>query len=337
MRAYIIRRLLLIIPTVFILTILVFLSVRFIPGDIISAMVAEMEYYGGDVLVEIDREALERMMGLDVPVHVQYGRWIGVLPTPDWFTGEYYYNGLLQGTLGNSLFGGHMTVEEQIIGRLPVTIELGVMAIVIGQLIALPVGIYSAIRQDTVTDYVGRSVAIIGLATPNFWLGLMVMIYPAIWWGWSPPMEMIPFTEDPLGNLGMFIIPAVILGTAMSAGTMRMTRTMMLEVLRQDYIRTAWSKGLKERVVVLRHAVKNAFIPVVTGIGMSFPILVGGSVIMENIFAMPGLGRLMVNALNQRDYPVVSGVNLFFATVVIGINLMIDLIYPYLDPRVRYR
>ena len=162
------------------------------------------------------------------------------------------------------------------------------------------------------------------------------MLYPAIWWGWSPPMTWVPFTEDPLGNLGVFLIPSLILGTASSAATMRMTRTMMLEVLRQDYIRTAWSKGLNERVVIMRHAIKNALIPVVTLIGMQLPILVGGSVIMENIFNLPGLGRLLVTALINRDYPVVSGVNLFFATGVIGVNLIIDLIYPYLDPRVRY-
>ncbi len=284
----------------------------------------------------IDREAVERMLGLDVPTYVQYGRWIGVLPSPDRITGESQFNGLLQGTLGESLFVGHLTITEEILGGLPVTIELGVMAIVIGIVIALPVGIYSAIRQDTAADYVGRSVAIIGMATPNFWLGIMVMMFPAIWWGWSPPMKLILFSEDPLGNLGMFLIPSVILGTAMAAGTMRMTRTMMLEVLRQDYIRTAWSKGLNERVVVLRHAVKNAFIPVVTGIGMQLPILIGGSVIMENIFNLPGLGRLTVDALSNRDYPMVSGINLVFATMVVGVNLMIDLIYPYLDPRVRY-
>ena len=317
MRAYIIRRLLLIIPTLFILSILVFLSVRFLPGDIIDTMVAEMMYDVG----HIDREALEHKLGLDVPVHVQYGRWIGDI--------------FRHGTLGQSLFGG-WAVEERIIARLPVTIELGVLAIVIGLLIALPVGIYSAIRQDTAADYVGRSIAILGLATPNFWLGIMVMLFPAIWWGWSPPLELVPFTEDPLGNLGVFIIPSLILGTAMAAMTMRMTRTMMLEVLRQDYIRTAWSKGLKERVVIMRHAVKNALIPVVTLIGMQLPIVVGGSVIMENIFNLPGLGRLLLLALNDRDYPVVSGVNLFFATMVIGVNLMIDLIYPFLDPRVRY-
>ena len=317
MRAYIIRRLLLIIPTLFILSILVFLSVRFIPGDAIDAMLGS-----ADFTAEVDRPALERMLGLDVPVHVQYGRWLG--------------NIFLHGSLGHSLVWGQEAVEAKIVRRLPVTIELGVVAIVIGLLIALPVGIYSAIRQDTAADYVGRSAAVIGLATPNFWLGIMVMLYPAIWWGWSPPMEYVPFTEDPLGNLGVFIIPSVILGTAMSAATMRMTRTMMLEVLRQDYIRTAWSKGLKERVVIMRHALKNALIPIVTLVGMQLPMLVGGAVIMENIFNLPGLGRLMVEALIDRDYPVVSGVNLVFGTAVLAINLMIDLIYPYLDPRVRY-
>ena len=258
---------------------------------------------------------------MDVPVYVQYGRWIG-----DIFG---------RGTLGESLMGS-WTVEERILDRLPVTIELGVLAIVIALSIALPVGIYSAIRQDTAADYAGRSLAIIGLATPNFWLGIMVFTYPAIWWGWAPPMEMIPFTEDPLGNLALFFIPSLILGTSASAATMRMTRTMMLEVLRQDYIRTAWAKGLKERVVIVRHAVKNALIPVVSLIGLQLPILIGGSVIMEEIFNLPGIGRLLLKALDERDYPVVSGINLFFATGVVGINLIIDLIYPYLDPRVRY-
>ena len=317
MRAYILRRLLLMVPGLLILTVLVFLSVRFIPGDAIDLMT--MEYGGGAV----DRAALERELGLDVPFYVQYGRWMGGI--------------FLHGTLGKSLFGGAFSVEEKILDRLPVTIQLGVLAIAIGLVIALPVGIYSAIRQDTAADYMGRSVAIIGLATPNFWLALMVMLYPAIWWGWSPPMQWVPVTEDPLGNLAVFIIPSLILGTYLSASTMRMTRTMMLEVLRQDYIRTAWSKGLKERVVIIRHAVKNALIPVVTLIGLQMPILVGGSVIMENIFNLPGLGRLMVAALEDRDYPVVSGVNLFFATIVMGINLLIDLMYPVLDPRVRYK
>ncbi len=318
MRAYIIRRLLLIVPTLFILSILVFLSVRFIPGDVIDVMIGRMGYY---VQFDVDREALERTLGLDVPVYVQYGRWIGDI--------------FRHGTLGESLFTREL-VEQAILDRLAVTLELGFMAIFIGLVIALPVGIYSAMRQDTAADFLGRSLAIIGLATPNFWLGIMVMIYPAIWWGWAPPLELVSFTEDPLGNLAVFIIPSLILGTAAAAGTMRMTRTMMLEVLRQDYIRTAWSKGLKERAVVIRHAIKNALIPVVTLIGLQLPILVGGAVIMENIFNLPGLGRLLLTALNERDYPMVSGINLFFATGVVGINLLIDLVYAVLDPRVRY-
>ena len=317
MTTYVVRRLLLIIPTLLILTILVFFLVRFLPGNVIDLLEADMEYRD----MEIDREALMRMLGLDVPFYVQYARWMEGI--------------FLHGTLGKSLFAGH-TVEEKIIAGLPVTIQLGAMALVLGQLIALPVGIYSAIRQDTPADYVGRTVAVIGMATPNFWLALLVMIYPGIWWGWSPPMEYTPLSEDPLENMKTLIIPAVILGTAMSAGTMRLTRTMMLEVLRQDYIRTARSKGLRERVVILRHTVKNALIPVVTLAGAQLPILVGGSVIMENIFNLPGLGRLFVDALGQRDYPMVSGINLFLASIVLLNNLFIDLLYPYLDPRVRY-
>ena len=328
-----IRRFLLLIPTLFILSTLVFLSVRFLPADVIDVIAIRMQTAGYQG--EIDRESLERLLGLDVPVYVQYGRWVGVLPTPDWLTKESDFKGLLQGTLGESLIG-KWTVEDRMIGRLPVTIELGLLSIIIGLVIALPVGVYSAIRQDTAADYAGRTAAVIGMATPNFWLGIMVMIYPAIWWGWSPPMEYIPFTEDPLGNLGVLIIPSLILGTAMSAATMRLTRTMMLEVVRQDYIRTAWSKGLNERVVIMRHAIKNALIPIVTLIGGMLPVMVGGSVIIENIFNLPGIGRLFLIALNDRDYPVVTGVNLILSMVVMLSILFVDMIYPYLDPRIRY-
>ena len=318
MRAYILRRLILVVPTLLILSTIVFLTVRFIPGDAIDAMVSSSDY----LALDLDRETLMKQLGLDVPMHVQYAKWMRGM--------------LLSGTFGDSLMGA-WKVEERIVTRLPVTVQLGVMAIVIGMLISLPVGIYSAIRQDTVSDYIGRTLAIIGLAAPNFWLGTLVMIFPAVWWGWSPPLEMIPFTEDPIGSLYGFLIPSLILGTGMAAGTMRLTRTMMLEVLRQDYIRTAWSKGLKERVVITRHATKNALIPVITGIGLQLPLLVGGSVIIENIFNLPGLGQLALQALLDRDYPVVSGVNMFFGAAVIFINLIIDLFYPYLDPRVRYQ
>jgi peptide/nickel transport system permease protein len=213
---------------------------------------------------------------------------------------------------------------------------LGLLAIAIGLVIALPVGIYSAIRRNTAADYAGRTVAIVGLATPNFWLGVMVTVFPAIWWNWTPPVRMIALSDDLLGNLGVFIIPSLILGTYFAAATMRMTRTMMLEVLRQDYIRTAWSKGLRERIVVTRHAIKNAFIPVVTLVGLQLPILIGGSVILEQIFALPGLGRLFVRAIDSRDYPIVSAINLIFAAAVFAINLFIDMLYAFLDPRIRY-
>ena len=319
MRAYAVRRLLMVIPTLFLVTVLVFLSVRFLPGDVIEVMQMSVEASQGG---EVDRAALERRLGLDVPVYVQYGRWVGGI--------------VLRGTLGPALMGGD-TVEQSIAQRLPVTVQLGLMAIVIGLVIAVPVGIYSAIRQDTAADYVGRSLAILGLATPNFWLATMVIVFPAIWWRWSPQLVLTSFAEDPLGSLAGFAVPSLILGTYLSAATMRMTRTMMLEVLRQDYIRTAWAKGLLERSVILRHAVRNALIPVVSLVALQVPIMVGGSVIMENIFNLPGLGRLLVDALTIRDYPIVSGVNLVFAAVVVAVNLVTDLSYALIDPRVRYR
>ena len=319
MRAYVIRRLLLVVPTVLLLTILVFLSVRFLPGDVIDYM-ASTQMAG--TVGPVDRAGLERQLGLDVPVHVQYPRWLAGI--------------ILRGSFGESLTG-RGAVEQNILERLPITLELGALAIVIALLISLPVGIYSAVRHDTALDYLGRSAAIIGLAMPNFWLGIMIIVYPAIWWGWTPPLRLIPFGQDPLRNLGGVIIPSLILGTGAAAATMRLTRTMMLEVLRQDYIRTAWSKGLVERVIVVRHALRNGFIPIVTLIGLQLPILVGGSVIVETIFNLPGLGRLMVDALDQRDYPLVSGINLVFATVVVLFNLITDLLYVVLDPRVRYQ
>ena len=323
MRAYAVRRLLMVIPTLFLVTVLVFLSVRFLPGDVIDVMQMQMERSWSRLGHEgIDRAAMERRLGLDVPVYVQYGRWVGGI--------------VLRGTLGEPLMGGD-TVEQSIAQRLPVTVQLGLMAIVIGLVIAVPVGIYSAIRQDTAADYVGRSLAILGLATPNFWLATMVILFPAIWWRWSPPLVLVSFADDPLGSLAGFAVPSLILGTYLSAATMRMTRTMMLEVLRQDYIRTAWAKGLLERSVILRHAVKNTLIPVVSLVALQVPILVGGSVIIENIFNLPGLGRLLVDALSIRDYPIVSGVNLVFAAVVVLVNLVTDLSYALIDPRVRYR
>ena len=321
MRAYLVRRLISIVPTLFIASLIVFLLIRLIPGDIIDQMVKEHEYVS-DVSRQMTRDVIKHTLGLDVPIYVQYGRWISGI--------------FAHGSLGTSLWS-KTEVTQEIIQRLPVTIELGFLAILVALVISLPIGIYSAIRQDTVGDYLGRSVAILFVAIPNFWLATMVMVFPAMWWNWSPSMMYIRLTEDPLGNLGMFIVPAVVLGAAMAGVTMRMTRTMMLEVLRQDYIRTAWAKGLRERVVVSRHVLKNALIPVVTILGLQLPVMIGGSVIIEQIFVLPGVGRLMLNAINTRDYPIVSGVMVFVATGVLLINLLVDMSYAFLDPRIRYR
>jgi peptide/nickel transport system permease protein len=203
--------------------------------------------------------------------------------------------------------------------------------------VAIPIGIISALRQDGLGDILGRSFSILMLAVPGFWMGTMVMVFPSIWWGISPEVKFVPFAEDPLGNLLQLAIPAVILGTSLSAVTMRMTRTMMLEVLRQDYIRTAWAKGQNERGVVIRHALRNALIPVVTLIGLQAPILIGGAVIMEQIFVIPGMGLLLLEAVGRRDYPIITGVFLIVGVAVVLINLLVDLSYGLLDPKVRYR
>jgi peptide/nickel transport system permease protein len=321
MHRYLIRRVLLVIPTLFIVSVIVFASFRLIPGDVIDAMAQDVRAGAAGGTGGFDRERLERALGIDKPMYVQYFHWIGDI--------------LLHGNLGHTIRGG-VPVTQLISSRMATTFELGLMAIVIGLLIALPVGIYSAIRQDTVFDYLGRSVAVIGLSTPNFWLATMVLVYPVIWWGWEPAFELIPFTEDPLANLQQFIVPSLILGTGMSAITMRMTRTMMLEVLRQDYVRTARAKGLKENTVVMRHVLKNGLIPVVTIVGGTLPMLVGGAVVMEQIFALPGMGRLMLDALHDRDYITASGVNLVIASAIVGANLLVDISYAWLDPRVRY-
>jgi peptide/nickel transport system permease protein len=329
MRTYIIRRLVLAVPTVFLVSLIIFFVIRMIPGDVIDAMMARMSEAG--VSVELDRAALERTLGMDVPLWTQYGRWIGVVPQSD---GR--ISGLLQGDLGNSLVKGTPVLDE-IKTRWPVTLELSLLGIILGQLIALPIGIYSALRQDTWGDYIGRSFAILCIAVPGFWIGTLVIVFPSIWWGYMPPIMLVPFFQDPLGNLRMFITPAIVLGMAMAGGTMRMTRTMTLEVLRQDYIRTAWAKGLKEKVVVVRHILKNALIPVITVIGGWLPALIGGTVIIEQIFLLPGMGRLLVDATQYRDYAVVSGVMVIFGVGLVLINLAVDLSYGYLDPRVHYR
>jgi peptide/nickel transport system permease protein len=318
MQAYIVRRLLALIPALFFASVIVFVTVRLIPGSVIDLMLSQNDISAD----KLSREQLIAALGFDKPIWEQYARWMGGI--------------LFAGDFGRSLWG-NTPVAELLLARLPVTFELGLMALVVALAVAIPIGAYSAMRQDTAGDYLGRSFSILMLAVPSFWMGTMVMVFPSVWWGWSPEVKFVPFHQDPLHNLSQMILPAVILGTSLSAVTMRLTRTMMLEVLRQDYIRTARAKGLSENLVVARHALRNALIPVVTLIGLQAPLLIGGAVIMEQIFVIPGMGLLLLDAVNQRDYPVITGVFLIVGVAVMMINLLVDLSYGVLDPKVRYR
>jgi len=330
MQNYVVRRLLLMIPTFLIVTILVFAMVRFIPGSVIDIMLSEMGLESGGA-EGFDRASLEAALGLDEPIYTQYSRWLGIIPDRE---GE--WTGLLQGDFGESLWK-HTSVVEEILPRIPVTVELGVMAIIVAIIIAIPIGIFSAIRQDSAGDYIGRTFAIMCIAVPNIWIAVLVMVFPQIWWGWAPRVQYIPIGEDLSANLLQFIVPAVIVGASMAGGTMRMTRTTMLDALRMDYIRTAWSKGLQEKVVITRHALKNALIPVVTVVGMQVPLVISGAVIIEMIFALPGLGRLLMESIQRRDYAIVSGINVLLAALIMVNNLVVDLTYGFLDPRVHYK
>ena len=236
MQAFIIKRLLTLFPTLLFTSIIVFASIRLIPGDVIDLMLSQ-----NDISTATDRELIEKALGFDKPIYIQYFSWIGAA---------------LTGDLGRSLWQ-NVPVSEQLAATLPITFELGLLALIVALTTAIPIGIYSAIRQDTAWDYITRSFSLLMLAIPSFWLGTLVMIFPSVWWRWAPPLDYTPFFEDPIKNLSHMLIPAVLLGLSMSAVTMRMTRTMMLEVLRQDFIRTARAKGLKESVVVIRHGLKT--------------------------------------------------------------------------------
>ncbi len=334
MTAYIIRRIFLIIPTLFLVSLLAFFLIRWIPGDVVDLMIAIMQQYvtlgtetyennmvGTSDTIQTELGAkLRAQLGLDVPAYIQYFRFLG---------------DLFQGNLGTSLWT-RQPVGSDIMFRLPVSLQLGFMAIVFSLIIGLPVGIISGIRADTATDGVLRSGSIAMICIPDFWLGTMLVVFPAAWYAWAPPLIFVRFEDDPIGNLSHMLAPALIQGMLLSGIIMRFTRTMMLEVLRQDYIRTAWAKGLGERVIVVRHVLKNATIPVLTIIGLQLPVLIGGAVIVEKIFNVPGLGSLLVEALEKRDYPVVTAINLLMAGFVLTVNLLIDITYAWLDPRIRY-
>ncbi len=313
LKRYVAKRLLVAIPSLLIASLIVFTLPRLIPGDVVQLMLEEKAYAR-------DLEELRAKLGLNRPIYVQYFEWLGRVATGD---------------LGESLWTRRPVLEE--LGRrLPVTLTLGVFATIFAVLIALPVGIVSAVRQDTMKDYVARSAAILGLSVPGFWLATLVIVLPAIWWGWRPATGFTEFSGAPLGYFPQFLLPAAILGVASSATIMRLTRGMLLEVLRQDYVRTAWAKGLHDRVIVLKHSLKNALIPVMTVLGIQIAQIIGGTVIIETIFGFPGMGRFLFDAILQRDYPVIQGVNLVVVTAIVIVNLTVDALYATLDPRIRY-
>lgn len=314
MRNYVIRRLLTLLPTLFFASLIVFFAIRMIPGDVIDLMLSQ-----NDVASDADRAQLQAALGFDQPAIQQYSKWVFAA---------------MQGDLGYSLWQ-NTSVSSLLAERLPITFELGFLALLVSISVAIPIGIYSAMRQDTAGDYIARSFSLVMLAIPSFWLGTLVMVFPSVWWRWAPELEYVSLWEDPVRNLSHVLPPAILLGLGLSAVTMRMTRTMMLEVLRQDYIRTARAKGLKETMVIARHALRNSLIPVVTLIGLQAPLLFGGAVILEQIFVIPGMGLLLLEAVASRDYPIITGVFLVTGLAILLINLAVDLAYGFLDPRVR--
>jgi peptide/nickel transport system permease protein len=314
-RQYVLRRLALAVPTLVLVSVIVFSIMRLMPGDVVTRMV-DGHAYAPTV------EALRVELGLDRPAYVQYFEWIGGI--------------VLRGDFGSS-YWTRQPIWDEFVSRFPVTIELAVLTIIVSIVIGILVGIVSAVRQDTVSDYAGRVLAILALSVPYFGLAVLVVVLPSIYFKWTPVWTYVPFTTDPAQNLKIMLVPALVFGVTRAGPIMRIMRSALLEVLRQDYIRTAWSKGLPERAIVLRHALKNAMIPVVSLIGLQTPLYIGGSVIMEAIFRLPGVGLFFFEALTRLDYPVVQSVNLIIAALVVGLNLLIDLSYAFLDPRIRYR
>ncbi|HEY7249922.1 MAG TPA: ABC transporter permease [Methylomirabilota bacterium] len=317
MRTYLTKRLLLIIPTLFGVAAVVFVIMRVIPGDVTLLIL------GGDQTGRIDPQQLAAMrhqLGLDQPIPVQFAQWL-------W--------DVLRLDFGKSLWTGQPVIEEVLI-RLPLSLEVAILATIVSVLLAIPLGMLAAVRQDTWVDYVIRVGSIGGQAIPSFWVGILVILFLVIYFGWGPPLEFTPPWVDPWANFQQLVWPVVTVGYRYAAVTTRMTRSTVLEVLREDYIRTAWAKGLRERAVVIRHALKNAMLPVITLIGTEFAFLIGGLVVTETVFTLNGVGRFVVDAVAHRDYPVVQALVFLIAFCFVVVNLLIDLAYAWLDPRIRY-
>jgi peptide/nickel transport system permease protein len=310
---YILRRLLAIIPVLLGISIVVFLLVHLVPGDVVAVML-------GPSATPEAKEALRKLFGLDKPLVVQYLTWLG---------------NVLQGDVGTSLRTGQ-PVMTSIINRFGVTLELTGLAMLIALVIGIPAGLIGAIKQYSKTDYVVTTFALAGLSIPSFLLATLMILVFAIEWRILPPSGFVPFREDPVQNLKLMIMPSLALGLGAASYVTRITRSSVLETMRQDYIRTAYAKGLANSAVVIRHGLKNALIPIVTIIGIQLGYLLGGAVIIEAIFGVPGVGRLALDGINMRDYPVVQGTVLFITAVFVFINLAVDVLYAYLDPRIHY-
>ena len=315
MNRYVVRRILMSVPT-FILTVLfVFMIIRLIPGDPVEIILSQSPYTTQEA-----KDSLRAYYGLDKPLYEQFVNYLGQLVTGD---------------LGEST-NTESPVTEELRSRLPITMEFGVFAVLIGLIVAIPIGVLSAIRQDSWSDYLSRSFAIFGISVPYFFTALLLIIYPIMWFGWAPPLRWVGPTEDPVGHIHYMFWPALLLGVTLAGSVLRMTRNQMLEVLRQDYIRTAYSKGLRERVVIWRHALRNALIPVITILGLQVGIAVSGTVVLEVLFNMPGLGKFFLQGIFNRDYPAIQGTVLVIASFTLLVNLFVDLCYAWIDPRIKY-
>ena len=315
MRTYLLKRVLSLVPTLIGVTILIFLMMRMIPGTVVDQLIGTEGRAD-----EATKAAMRAFFGLDQPLYVQYWRWV---------------SGVLVGDFGQSWRSG-LPVGKMIFDRLAVTAELGLLALLISLLVGIPLGTLSAVRENTMLDHVARIVSLFSLSVPIFWQAAMLILALSLWFNWVPPVDFASPVRDPLANLTQMLLPAVVLGTVVAAQVMRMTRSSLLDVLRHDYVRTARAKGLAEGLVVRRHAFKNALIPIITVIGVQIGYLLGGAVVTEQVFTLPGVGRLVLDAVVQRDYPLIQGTILFIALLFMLSNLVVDLLYAYLDPRIRY-
>jgi len=311
---FLVRRACVSAVTLLIISLIVFTGVRMIPGDPARVL-------AGTEADEAGIDEIREKYGLNAPLPVQYLRWLGLAATGD---------------LGESI-RTRTAVTSMIAGKLPITIELTCLSLLVALAIAVPAGVLAAVRRNTVWDVLASGVSLCGVSIPNFWLGIMLILLVSVRVGWLPASGFVPFVDDPIGNLKRMVMPALVLGTGLAAVLMRQTRNAMIEVLSADYVRTARAKGLAQRAVVVRHALRNGLIPVVTILGLQMGALMGGAVVTEQIFVLPGFGRLIVEAVFTRDYPVVQGVVLITAAFYVLINLAVDVSYTVLNPRIRIR